>query len=156
MTGRGANRTQRVADAIQRELAQYLLLEVRDPRIGMVNITSVEVSRDLAHAKVYLTFLEQRVEQDIEDAMEALNKASSFLRTLLAKNLTLRTTPKLKFIYDQSADRGQNLSMLISRAVASDKDKAQQQTSDSKEHIEVNHSDEDVESNSKQDRNSDQ
>jgi ribosome-binding factor A len=130
-------RLQRVADQIQRELAMLIQLEVSDPRVGMVSITGVDISRDLAHANVYVTVLNSGIkdaergalaEQDALDKLEisenlkALNKAAGFLRSLLAKRLRLRTTPKLQFHYDGSIVRGQQLSSLIDNAIAADQE----------------------------------
>lgn len=131
-------RLQRVADQIQRELALLIQLEVNDPRVGMVSVTGVKVSRDLAHADVYVTVmgsvdgvsgLAPAVTLDkagaldkleVEESLKALNAASGYLRTLLAKRTSLRTTPKLIFHYDQSVARGQYLSSLIDKALAAD------------------------------------
>ena len=130
-------RVQRVADQIQRELAMLLQLEVDDPRIGMVSITGVEVSRDLAHANVYVTVLNSGIKdaekgslgsqdaldkREIDENLKALNKAAGYLRSLLAKRLRLRTTPKLQFHYDGSIVRGQQLSSLIDDAIAADQE----------------------------------
>ena len=131
-------RVQRVADQIQRELASLIQMEVSDPRVGMVSVTGVKVSRDLAHANVHVTVLntlsdDESLNQstlsepgeldklEIEENLKALNKASGFLRTLLAKRLSLRSVPKLKFHYDGSIQRGQQLSSLIDSALAADK-----------------------------------
>ncbi|MCB1648470.1 MAG: 30S ribosome-binding factor RbfA [Gammaproteobacteria bacterium] len=131
-------RMQRVADQIQRELALLIQLEVNDPRVGMVSVTGVKVSRDLAHADVYVTVmgsvdgessLKPGVTLDrigaldkleIDESIKALNSAAGYLRTLLAKRLSLRTTPKLNFHFDESVARGQYLSSLIDRAIAED------------------------------------
>lgn len=131
-------RMQRVADQIQRELASLIQLEVNDPRVGMVSVTGVKVSRDLAHADVYVTVmgsvdgesgLKPGVTLDkvgamdkleIDESIKALNSAAGYLRTLLAKRLSLRTTPKLNFHFDESVARGQYLSSLIDRAIAED------------------------------------
>ena len=130
-------RLQRVADQIQRELAMLIQLEVNDPRIGMVSVTGVEVSRDLAHANVHVTVLNSGIkdaeqgalgqqdaldELEIKENLKALNKAAGYLRTLLAKRLRLRTTPKLQFHYDGSIVRGQQLSSLIDNAIAADQE----------------------------------
>jgi len=134
-----SQRMQRVADQIQREIATLIQTEVSDPRVGMVSVLSVEVSKDMAYAKVYVTILNtmagSTVENDsilaepgeldvleIEDNVKALNKAAGFLRSLLAKRLRLRSVPKLKFLYDHSVGRGQQLSELIDNAIAADKD----------------------------------
>jgi|SRR5690606_35542355 ribosome-binding factor A len=113
-------RSDRVSDAIQRLLGQLIPQEIRDPRVGMVNINDVTVSRDMAYAKVYLTFVGASEEESLAGA-QALNKAAGFLRTLIAKELSMRTVPRLQFIYDKTAIRGQELSFLIDKAIASDK-----------------------------------
>lgn len=118
------NRTDRLADALQRLLAQALQTEVRDPRIGMVNVNEVVVSRDLSHAKVYVTFVDREQDDERREAIEALSKASGFLRSLVAKRLDIRITPRLQFIFDETSIRGQALSSLIDKAVASDKARA--------------------------------
>lgn len=117
---RDFKRTDRLGDAVQRILAQLLQFEVRDPRIGMVNINDVEVSRDLAHARVFVTFVGKESDEQCEEAAEALNNASGFLRSRLAKELDIRTTPRLHFVYDKTSVRGQALSSLIDRAVKED------------------------------------
>ncbi|UTF59376.1 30S ribosome-binding factor RbfA [Gilvimarinus sp. DA14] len=116
-------RADRVADAIQRYLANMIQQEIRDPRVGMVNINSVTVSRDMAFAKVYITVVGGD-EDEGRTSAEVLNKASGFLRSLLAKELDMRTVPKLNFHYDHTSVRGQELSSLIDRAVAADKAKS--------------------------------
>ena len=113
-------RTDRVADAIKRLLATLILQEVNDPRIGMVNINEVSVTKDLALAKVYVTFVGCENEGQCEQASRALNNAAGYLRKLLAKETDLRTTPKLQFFYDKTPVRGQVLSGLIERALAED------------------------------------
>lgn len=115
-------RSDRVSDAIQRLLGQLIPNEIRDPRVGMVNINAVNVSRDMAYAKVYVTFVGEKSEESCLEAAAVLNKASGFLRTFLAKELSMRTVPKLQFIYDKSAIRGQELSFLIDRALAEDRE----------------------------------
>lgn len=113
-------RSDRVSDAIQRILGQVIAQEVRDPRVGMVNINAVTVTRDMAYAKVYVTFVGTETEADSLASASVLNKASGFLRTFLAKELSMRTVPKLQFIYDKTAIRGQELSYLIDRAIKED------------------------------------
>ena len=114
------SRSDRVADAIQRELASLIQLEMRDPRIGMVNINSVDVSRDLAYAKVYVTFVDRPEQSLIDRRLTILNRASGYLRNLLGKTIQLRVTPDLQFHFDHSVDRGLHLSELIDRAVRED------------------------------------
>jgi ribosome-binding factor A len=115
------SRVQRVADALRRDVAQYIQLEMRDPRVGMVMVNDVEVSRDLAHAKVFVTVMGKDSEQEASEALQVLNDAAGFLRSQLAKNSTMRTTPRLSFVFDSSVLRGQQLSSLIDQAVATDK-----------------------------------
>lgn len=132
-------RAQRIADQIQREIAVLIQLEVSDPRVGMVSVTGVDVSNDLAYAKIYITVLnslagDEQINADtlsepgvldqleIEENLKALKKASGFLRTLLAKRLRLRVVPKLQFDYDSSIEQGQRLSDLIDDALAADRE----------------------------------
>lgn len=115
------SRTQRVADQMQRELAQLIHRDVRDPRIGMVTLTAVEVSRDLAHAKVYLTLMGEATEEDVAQNLSALKDAAGFLRVQLGRSMKLRSVPQLHFHYDESVRRGVHLSSLIERAVEEDR-----------------------------------
>src|SRR5690606_29253207 len=92
-------RSDRIADAVQRSLAQLIPAEIRDPRLGMVNINSVEVARDLTLAKVYVTFVGEDNPKACQESVAILNRAASFLRTLLGRELTIRTTPRLQFYF---------------------------------------------------------
>lgn len=114
------SRIQRVGDYLKRELALLIQQEVRDPRVGMVNINEVEVSRDLSHAKVFVTFVGERIDQECKEALQALNKAGGFLRSRIASTNHMRTTPRLFFVLDISVQRGAHLTALIDRAVAAD------------------------------------
>lgn len=114
-------RAERVADALQRELAVLIREEMGDPRVNFVNITAVDVSRDLASAKVHVNYVEAREKAERAAGVKVLNGASGFLRTKLAKRMQLRIVPSLKFIYDDSGRRGQELSALIDTALAADK-----------------------------------
>ncbi|MCX2779237.1 30S ribosome-binding factor RbfA [Microbulbifer thermotolerans] len=114
------HRTDRVADAMRRELAQLIQMEVRDPRLGMVNVNDVEVSRDFSVAKVYVTFVGEDDRAKINTATDVLNKAAGFLRSQLARTIQMRTIPRLQFIYDETSVRGQQLSALIDKAVKAD------------------------------------
>ncbi|MFG0806275.1 30S ribosome-binding factor RbfA [Pseudomonas fluvialis] len=115
------SRTQRVGDQMQRELAQLIPREVRDPRLGFITITAVEVSRDLGHAKVYITLMGEADAPRIALNLEILNDAAGYLRMLLGKLMKLRSVPQLHFHYDESVSRGVHLSALIERAVAEDR-----------------------------------
>jgi len=110
-----APRRARIADQIQRELAEVIRLELRDPRIGMVTITGIEMSRDQSHAKVFFTAF--GAESAAETALEGLQRASGFLRTEIAHRLSTRTVPELHFEHDVSIERGARLSRLIDEAV---------------------------------------
>ncbi len=114
------SRTQRVADQIQRELASLIQLEMKDPRLGMVTVSAVEVSRDMSYAEVYITVLEQTDGPEREVTLKVLSRAAGFLRTRLAKVIQLRSVPHLRFHYDESIARGQRLSALIDQAVNED------------------------------------
>ena len=109
-------RTDRIAEQIQRELAELIRLEVRDPRVSMITLTGVEVTRDYAHAKVFYTTLKGAS----EEMQQGLEHASGFLRKQLTHLIKLRITPQLHFVYDASVERGAHLSQLIEQAIASD------------------------------------
>jgi ribosome-binding factor A len=111
-------RAARIADQIQRDLSDLIRLEIKDPRVSLVTISAVEVTRDLAHAKVYVTSLS--AEHTAEQTTAALQHAAGFLRSQLARSLKLRTVPQLQFVYDVSVERGIHVSDLIDRAVAED------------------------------------
>lgn len=113
------SRTLRIADQIQRELADLIRNELKDPRIGMITLTGVEVSQDYAHAKVFYTTLHS--ESDNFLVQNGLENAAGFLRGQLLYRLKLRVIPQLHFIYDESIERGVRLSQLIDEAVASDR-----------------------------------
>ncbi len=112
-------RTDRVGQEIQKEVAMIIQREVKDPRLGMVTVNAVEVTRDLAYAKVYVTFL------TIGDQTEAesetiLNEASGFIRSLLAKRIKARIMPELRFVYDSSMAEGVRMTSLVDKAVEED------------------------------------
>jgi ribosome-binding factor A len=107
------NRSYRVADQIQRDVAT-LIRELKDPRVGMVTINSVEVSPDYAHAKVFFSVLVGNA----EESEAALNEAAGFLRNGLFKRLAIHTVPTLHFHFDRTTERAADLSALIARANA--------------------------------------
>ncbi len=116
------SRTQRIGDQMQRELAQLIQREIKDPRLGLVTLTAIDVSRDLSHAKVFFTVMGQDDdEQKIALNQSILKEAAGYLRMLLGKSLKLRTIPQLHFLYDESVRRGARLSALIERAVSADR-----------------------------------
>ncbi len=111
-------RHQRVEGQLQRELVQLLRQEIKDPRLGMVTISAVEVSRDLSQAKIYITVMN---EADQQPTLEILQGAAGHLRQLLGRSLRMRMVPRLHFIYDHSIERGMQLESLIQSAVKSDR-----------------------------------
>ena len=117
----GFNRTDRIADQIQRELSRLLQFEVKDPRVNLATIQDVTVSRDLSYAEVYFTLLGKGEEEGVE-AEAVLEKAAGFLRSSLAKNLNTCTTPKLRFHYDTTPEHAAEISRLIDDARAEDRE----------------------------------
>ena len=116
---RHSQRAERVADQLQRELATLLRDQVKDPRVGRITITAVEVSADLSHAKIFFTHLAGREHAD--EAVHALQHTAGFLRTELSHRLQLYSVPQLHFAYDDSIETGLRLSQLIDDAVAADR-----------------------------------
>lgn len=117
-------RSRRVAEQIQRELGTLITTELKDPRVHLATVTDVEVSRDLAHAKVYIGVLE--MQDDPKEVMAGLTHAAGFLRARLGRLLKLRLTPHLKFIEDTTEREAQRLSDIIDGAVAQDRDHHQE------------------------------
>lgn len=113
-------RSDRVAFTIQKALAKILQSEITDPRLKMVTISSVEISRDLAVAKVFITFLFNQSQSQIVDAFKALENATPYIRSLLGKAVKLRIVPELKFIHDTSLIEGLKISNLIDEAIKND------------------------------------
>jgi len=103
-------RADRVADQIRGCLANSVLQELRDPRLGFVTITQVKLSRDLRHAMIFVTVMP---EEQREGSLDALNRARPFLRHALARELTLRYVPELKFLYDDVFEGGQRLEQIL-------------------------------------------
>ncbi len=120
--GKDFSRTDRVAHQLQKEIALILQREVKDPRIGMVTVSDVQISRDLAYAKVFVTFLTVD-EQAPTESLKALNEASGYIRSLVGKAIRLRITPELTFVFDESLTEGIRISNLVSKAVRSDNER---------------------------------
>ncbi len=112
-------RSDRVAGVLRRELAQLIQMQVKDPDLGFISVSDVEVSRDLAHAKVYITVFES---DRAASSIQALKKARGFLRSQLGQSLRMRSVPELHFLHDDSVETGAMMDRLISVAVASDGD----------------------------------
>jgi ribosome-binding factor A len=113
-----AQRLQRVGDQIQRELSELIRLELKDPRVHMVTITGVDVSPDLAHAKVRVSTLDTTHR---DETLAGLRRAAGFLRSQLGRRLTTYATPELHFEYDASIEEGVRLARLIDQAVGTAK-----------------------------------
>ena len=111
-------RSRRIAEQVQRELSDLIRLQLKDPRVGIITITDVEVTPDNAHAKIYFTLLGQA--SRIDEAAAGLQHATGYLRSQLAQRLRVRIVPQLHFEYDASVERGIRLSQLIDAAVAED------------------------------------
>ena len=107
---RSSGRPQKLGDLIQRELSELIQRELRDPGVGMITITAVDVSPDFSHAKVFYTILDP---VNLAEAGAGLKRAAGFLRSQLARRIKLYTTPELRFEYDESVARGDRLSRLI-------------------------------------------
>ena len=114
------DRTQRVSHSLHKELAQLLSGAMRDPRVAHVNITGVEVSRDLSHAKIFFTLVDQGENIDPGDLLPVLEKASGFMRTELTKVLSMRAVPRLSFRFDESVYKGQKMETLLDRVKQAD------------------------------------
>ena len=115
------SRTQRVSQEMQKEIAIILQREIKDPRVGMATVSAVEVSRDLAYAKVFVTFLNDNEPSQIKTGINALQDASGFIRSLLGKAMRLRVVPELTFAYDNSLVEGMRMSNLVSQVVQQDR-----------------------------------
>lgn len=116
-------RSDRVAQELKKEVAVILQREVKDPRIGMVTVSDVEVSHDLAYAKIFVTFLFDNDQEAINQGMKGLEKASPYIRSLVGKAMRLRIVPELRFIYDESLVEGMRMSNLVSNVIREDEAK---------------------------------
>jgi ribosome-binding factor A len=111
--GREFERTQRVSHFLHEELARLLQTTVRDPRVQQVNLTGVEVSRDLSHARVFFTLISDVSEAEQSEISVVLSKVSGFLRSELAKSSSMRTVPRISFRFDESVGRGRDMESLL-------------------------------------------
>lgn len=112
----------RVADHLRERLAEIIRSQVRDPRVGMVSVNEVRVSRDFAYADVFVSSLDANDAATRKELITVLGHAAGFLRSTIAKENTMRTTPKLRFHYDEVAVNGARMESLIKTAVAADED----------------------------------
>src|SRR5215468_8021666 len=109
------NRSYQIADQIQRDLTELIARELKDPWVGMVTVSAVEVTPDYAHAKVFFSILVG----DPRETEDALNQAAGFLRNHLFKRLHIHTVPTLHFQFDRTTERAADMNALIAQAVAS-------------------------------------
>ncbi len=119
MPPRDFKRHERVAGQMRRDLAKLIQHEIKDPEVGFVSLSDVEVTRDLSHAKVFITVFEP---EKAQGSLKALRRAASFLRRRLGQELRLRHVPELHFVHDDSVEKGSHIDDLISKALNSDKD----------------------------------
>ena len=119
-----SSRSRRVAEQIQRELAELVQLDLKDPRVGMITLTGVDVTSDYSHAKIYFSLLGDQ--ERLKQALDGLNSASGYLRSQVAHRMKLRIMPALHFVHDPSIEEGMRLDKLISDAVAEDVRKSEE------------------------------
>jgi len=123
------NRTDRIADQMQRDLAELIRSSLNDPRLGMVTVNQVTVARDLGYSDVYVTLLTaEDLDADAEEVkttISILNGAAGFLRSELSRMIRLRTIPQLRFHFDASVKRGRQLDQLITKARKKDNDQSE-------------------------------
>jgi ribosome-binding factor A len=112
-------RSERVAGQLRRDLAKLIQQEIKDPEVGFVSLSDVEVTRDLSHAKVFITVFDP---EKADESIKALRRASSFLRLRLGQELRLRHVPELHFVHDDSVEKGSHIDELISKALNADRD----------------------------------
>ena len=123
---RDYSRTQRIADQLQKELAQLIQFEVKDPRLGMITVSYVKVSKDLGFADAYITVLPLNGKDEDEaiiDSLKILNNAAGFLRGELARSIKLRVIPQLRFHFDETIERGRHLHHLIEATIRQENQK---------------------------------
>lgn len=113
------SRSERVADQIQREVAEIITLEIQDPRIGRVTVSGSSLSRDLSNATLYVTV---PADGDVQRALEGLNRASGFVRRRLGQRVRMRYVPRLRFAHDETLDRATRVGELIDAATHADND----------------------------------
>ncbi len=116
------SRGQRVAEQVRRELAELIRLEVKDPRVGFITLTDVEITPDYAHAKIFFTSMTGQ--EGLDEILRGLRRASSFLRRELGKRIRIHTLPELHFVYDPSVETGNRISALIDKAIEADRHRA--------------------------------
>ncbi len=122
------SRSERVADQIQREVAEIIAQELEDPRIGRVTVSGSSLSRDLSNATLYITM---PADGDVRRALEGLNRASGFVRRRLGQRVRMRYVPRLRFAHDETLDRATRVGELIDAAIRTGSDSTDQTREDS-------------------------
>lgn len=122
------SRSQRVVEQIRRELAELIRMEVKDPRVGFITLTDVEITPDYAHAKVFFTSMTGH--ESVPEILSGLQRASGFLRRELGRRMRIHTIPELHFHYDRSVEEGSRLSQLIDRTVREDEERSRDDSAD--------------------------
>lgn len=122
------SRSQRVVEQIRRELAELIRMEVKDPRVGFITLTDVEITPDYAHAKVFFTSMTGH--ESVPEILNGLQRASGFLRRELGRRIRIHTIPELHFHYDRSVEEGSRLSQLIDRTVREDEERSRDDSAD--------------------------
>jgi len=127
---RDFNRSERVAGQLRRDLAKLIQQEIKDPEVGFVSLSDVEVARDLAHAKVFITVFDP---EKADASIKALRRAATFLRRRLGQELRLRHVPELHFLHDDSVEQGSHIDKLIEQALNADKTDTESTLADKEE-----------------------
>lgn len=127
------SRSQRVAEQIMRELAELIRLEVKDPRVGFITLTGVDITPDYAHAKVYFTSMQGA--EGLSEILAGLRRASGFLRRELRSRVRIHTTPELHFVYDASVEQGSHMSQLIDRVISEDSARQEKTAPDGEQQV---------------------
>jgi len=127
---RDFNRSERVAGQLRRDLARLIQQEVKDPEVGFVSLSDVEVTRDLSHAKVFITVFDP---EKAKESLKALRRAAPFLRNRLARALRMRHVPELHFLHDDSVEQGSHIDELIAKALNADSGDGERTLADSEE-----------------------
>jgi len=130
MPPRDFNRSERVAGQLRRDLARLIQMEIKDPEVGFISLSDVEVSRDLSHAKVFVTVFEP---DKASTSLKALRRAAAFLRRRLGQELRMRHVPELHFLHDDSVEQGSHIDQLIARALHADKNGDEDTLADAEE-----------------------
>jgi ribosome-binding factor A len=113
----GGDRATRVAEQIHQELAQLIAREVKDPRIGMVTLTSVDITADYAYATVHFTVMPSD-DETVARTLEGLRRSAGFMRSQMGRRVRIHTNPQLRFVHDRSVEHGVDMSRLIDQANA--------------------------------------